>query len=1002
VGVREHPGALRGGVCGGLGGGGGFVECPDRGLLQNHFLDNEAGTTGGGLFLDARSAGLCLVAGALFEGNRGQTGGLHVTGRAVAVYQSAFVRNASTAEGGPASASLAGGLLVASDLLDEGLAVHATGNQPVEATGNWWGTVDPAEIAAKVQGDVRWDPPAAGPFLPDLEIPDASHAVGGRLYGPVWDDPAAPYLVYETAEADGLTVRAGVIVIFAPGAALHLTGGTVRILGAPDAPVLFRSFGAGDEAGALGGVRFDPAVTDASFDDDGLQVGGSVVRHLRIAGATTALDVNGSSPALDNVVVEHSTTGLRTRGDARPRVALSTFSDLAGSAWLIEASSAPALLGCEVTGVSGAGDVVAITGTAAPTIAGCRLHDNPPGDDPERALVAISTRSADWSLTRSDLAHDGPLAVRVETAFEDAASFDLTGNWWGTADRGEIGDRIHDFMEDIDLAELVFEPFAEAPLPRDADGDGVADAEDSCPLQPGDPADSDGDGAGDACDACPDVPDPDRADTDWDGLGDACDVCPAVPDPDQADGDGDGAGDACDVCPDVPDPDQADADGDGDGDACDPCPAHPRGEDANGDGWPDVCPDDWDGDGVPNGQDNCPTTANPEQQVVDGDGDGVDCRTDCNDHASWVHPGAEERCNDQDDDCDGQAAGEAGCLHCEAFRIADGLPEAAAWSGVPVSSVGAAFVIVFVEANAEGERDLVVALPDPIERVAERIVRLPAADFGPLDAVAVGGHLHIATHSPVLGEAISHVAVDLATGEAGQVTPLHVPQPQPETPPVAIADGADALIVAWDAPGGGGQSVRVSYEGELLDQDPVVLAAGARTGWPQIAADHQGIYMACNLNGGWQLGVFGFDPLGERAWSHEVVPGGGGWFGGYDITHTRRGLIVAAPEHEGGPVRLVGLGTNGLLANDVAIPLPGGRSFARLAAARENVGLLLTRPPDVRFALLDLDGLVLDGPTQVAATDAHGGAGIAWSGRRWGVVWRNADELWFRQLGCPE
>ena len=40
--------------------------------------------------------------------------------------------------------------------------------------------------------------------------------------------------------------------------------------------------------------------------------------------------------------------------------------------------------------------------------------------------------------------------------------------------------------------------------------------------------------------------------------------------------------------------------------------------------------------------------------------------------------------------------------------------------------------------------------------------------------------------------------------------------------------------------------------------------------------------------------------------------------------------------------------------------------------------------------------------TRVADTETFDGAGIAWSGQRWGIVWRNADELWFRQLGCPE
>jgi len=64
----------------------------------------------------------------------------------------------------------------------------------------------------------------------------------------------------------------------------------------------------------------------------------------------------------------------------------------------------------------------------------------------------------------------------------------------------------------------------------------------------------------------------DASDADGDGVGDACDVCPVVPNADQVDGDGDGFGDACDVCPAAADPAQSDADGDGVGDTCDACP----------------------------------------------------------------------------------------------------------------------------------------------------------------------------------------------------------------------------------------------------------------------------------------------------------------------------------------------------------------------------------------------------------------------------------------------
>ena len=168
----------------------------------------------------------------------------------------------------------------------------------------------------------------------------------------------------------------------------------------------------------------------------------------------------------------------------------------------------------------------------------------------------------------------------------------------------------------------------------DTDLDGVPDRDDLCPAADLRPVDADGDGLGDQCDNCPDVPNEGQVDVDADGRGDACedlddldedgvplgtDNCENVPNAAQLDGDSDGRGDACDGCPNAPDFSQRDRDGDGVGDACDPCP------DLGGD---------------------------PAAQA-DLDLDGVAaCAGDCDDDDPRVSPGAMERCNGGDDDCD--------------------------------------------------------------------------------------------------------------------------------------------------------------------------------------------------------------------------------------------------------------------------------------------------------------------------------------------------------------
>lgn len=97
------------------------------------------------------------------------------------------------------------------------------------------------------------------------------------------------------------------------------------------------------------------------------------------------------------------------------------------------------------------------------------------------------------------------------------------------------------------------------PTEEDSDGDGIANAEDLCPLifdpirpvDEGVQPDTDGDGIGDACDACPFHEDNSAGclgDLDGDGFANEEDLCPAVYEIDQEDTDDDGVGDACDWC----------------------------------------------------------------------------------------------------------------------------------------------------------------------------------------------------------------------------------------------------------------------------------------------------------------------------------------------------------------------------------------------------------------------------------------------------------------------
>jgi len=185
----------------------------------------------------------------------------------------------------------------------------------------------------------------------------------------------------------------------------------------------------------------------------------------------------------------------------------------------------------------------------------------------------------------------------------------------------------------------------EASEPLDRDRDGLRDAEDACPDEPGQPSangcpDRDLDGIADNADACPDqpgppehngCPNPQSDDRDGDGVLDAVDACPDASGPAQTNGcpdrDGDGVADAADACPDERGSPGAggcpDQDGDAVPDATDQCPYDPGPPELGG------CPD-RDGDGLRDREDACPDAAGqperlgcPDTGAGDRDGDGV-------------------------------------------------------------------------------------------------------------------------------------------------------------------------------------------------------------------------------------------------------------------------------------------------------------------------------------------------------------------------------------------
>ena len=242
-----------------------------------------------------------------------------------------------------------------------------------------------------------------------------------------------------------------------------------------------------------------------------------------------------------------------------------------------------------------------------------------------------------------------------------------------------------DFDVDEGFADIDNDGVADC-MDDDQDGDGVADVDDNCPSTANQgQEDLDQDDVGDACDQ----------DQDGDSIPNATDNCPVLKNTLQIDIDDDGIGDKCDD----------DMDGDDVLNDADNCPMVANNDqlDSDQDGAGDACEDDTDGDGIPNDEDCAPS--NPaifpgNEEVCDGtdnncdfltdegypdldadglkncvdaddDDDGDPDDSDCAPLNPAIHKLAQEKCDGEDNDCDGVidqglgtvACGKGACAH---------------------------------------------------------------------------------------------------------------------------------------------------------------------------------------------------------------------------------------------------------------------------------------------------------------------------------------------------
>ncbi len=299
-------------------------------------------------------------------------------------------------------------------------------------------------------------------------------------------------------QRDGMQVRAATTASGVPASA--------------EASALLQSFPGGGEPIAPG-TRTDSGVQPGTIDDTRVAAGRTVFGTLRrLPGARLAGDAD-FDPARDG-----STTGMEHPFSGRP-----FRSELAALSWnwmqVLVVLSAPR------AGLTAANDEF---DPADPLRAGACSFVEPRHCRLVAAWLAAVARALD-----DDPAGASPVRWWWEIGAQYAV-MQTTG-----ALRALAGGRLHALgpvaAPVSSGAEAGFAVLADAPALADADGDGIRDARDDCPL----------------------AADPGQLDADADGIGDDCDNCPAAANPDQTDRGGigagsppDGIGDAC-QCGDV-------------------------------------------------------------------------------------------------------------------------------------------------------------------------------------------------------------------------------------------------------------------------------------------------------------------------------------------------------------------------------------------------------------------------------------------------------------------
>ena len=236
---------------------------------------------------------------------------------------------------GIAVAKVSGLVISGNEVLDnEAVQVfNASATETIDLSGNWWGSKEGAAVLTKVDGAVLVKDYLDAP-LPEgktVVLPALETELGGPVTTSTFLLAAkSPYLVTSPLVIEKgavLSIQAGVVIRFKAGdTSLVVREGAIRAHGTASRPITMTSANAAPRPG-----DYTAAIR---FEGGGQQP--SVLQHVRIEYAATAVQVKEGNPEISHAFIAHNLqSAIECAGKSAPKISYSTLTGHSNNAAVI-------------------------------------------------------------------------------------------------------------------------------------------------------------------------------------------------------------------------------------------------------------------------------------------------------------------------------------------------------------------------------------------------------------------------------------------------------------------------------------------------------------------------------------------------------------------------------------------------------------------------------------------------------------------------------------------